>query len=476
MPRFSLTLTSMLTIVVTSGIFVGLVTALQPDLGVKIVFLMFGVLAVLIAKQSWAYGIWIPLFGLTVWSYGFNNVPLVRPLPLVDALVGFAVLFSIPYWWPLRRFRIVRNLLVLLFLLMVVVFFRLIIDIPRFGLLALRDALFAFELWSVFPAIALGMMLGERRLSRILFWLFSLATVWFLLYPWRELIAAKSPVVGLQRPVPLFAFTTAGFVAVPAFFWFMYRRGIWEGLGSAAALLVLLFFQSRGSYLAFILGGIVLLFVHGKQIIKRWWKVGGAGIIVVIVLSLVGDSLTGRVGAPVKVDTVFIQLETLSGTEGPGASTFRHRLKAWPAVVEQVRRESLGPIFGIGLGVDLFQAFTLGPDILVRKPHNDFLEIWARLGIVGFLPWLGFLIVLLRETWEGMRSSPEDAWILVLQISLLITSASQPAMGFAYITIVWVILSGLWVGARLREMESYGLLFRTRISKPLLTTNNRALS
>jgi len=436
--------------IVASGLFVGLVSALQPELSVRLAFLVLGVLAVLIVKRPWAYGIWIPLFGLAVWSYGFNNVPLVRPVPLVDALVMFAVLFSIPYWWPLRRLRIVRRLLVLLSLLMVVVFFRLIVDIPRFGLLALRDALFAFELWTVFPAIALGMMLGEWKLDDILFWLFSLATVWFLLYPWRELIAAISPVVGIQRPVPLFAFTTAGFVSVPAFFWFLHHRERRGTIGAAAALVILLLAQSRGAYLAFIISALALLLLR-PGVMKRWGRAAVAGAAVAVVLLLVGDSLTGRLGAPVGIHTVVEQLETLAGKEGPGAGSFQHRLVAWPKVIQQVLAEPLGPILGVGLGVDLFQGFALGEGILVRKPHNDFLEIWARLGILGLVAWVGVLVVLLWETLKGARLSSRHGWVLALQITLWITSLGQPAMGFAYVTVVWISLTGLWIGARLRE-------------------------
>lgn len=409
-------------------------------------------LALVMGRQSlWSVPLWLAIFGLAVWSYGFNNFPLIRPIPLVDALVVISVALGFRKWWELRKEPVVRRLLFLLSILLVVVFFRLMVDIPRYGLLASRDALFAFELWVIFPAIALGYTLGEERLDRRLLWLFGIATLWFLLYPWRDTLTALSPVFGIQRPVPLFAFTTAGFLSVPAFFWFLWHRGRLSGvLWAACAVLILLMVQGRGAYLAWFTSMFLVLLLHGRKS-RLWSKVVILTLIGGLALLAVGGRFTGRVGEPVTFHTVVAQLETLIGKEGPGAGSFLHRLAAWPTVIDRVLSEPLGPVFGVGLGPDLFQGFALGPDILVRKPHNDFLEIWARLGVVGLLPWLSFLVVLGWAAFKGARRDVKQTWILALQITLWITSFGQPAMGFAYVTVVWAALSGLWIGARLHE-------------------------
>ena len=440
--------------VVAFALLTGFVIVLCPKVGVVLTVIILGMLAILIVKHPWTHGIWFPLFGLAVWSYGFNNIPLIRPLPLVDALVALAVLFAIPYWWPLRRVPICRRLLVLLALLMVVVLCRLIVDSPRFGLLALRDVLFAFELWSILPAIALGVMLGDYKLQRILLLFFSLTTAWFILYPWREHLTAISPIVGIQRPVPLFAFTTAGFLSVPAFFWFLHWPRKIGMLGAAIALWVLLLVQSRGAYLAFIMSAIILLLLR-PGVIKKWWRIGAIGLVVAAILWMVGSSLTGRLGVPLGLNTVVEQLKTLIGKEGPGEGSFHHRLIAWSMVIKLILKQPWGPIFGVGLGVDLFQGFAVGPDILVRKPHNDFLEIWARLGIVGFLAWFSMLFLLLKEALRGVCWSSRHGWVMALQIALWIESMSQPAMGFAYIPVVWINLTGLWIGAVLHEQRLF---------------------
>ncbi len=433
------------------SIVVGVVLVFNLEITLGIVIALFVSLFLLTVSHSWTYALWVAIFGLTIWSYGFNNIPFIRPLPLVDALVFFAVLAAFPRWWVLRKEPKVRNLIILLSALLTVVILRLVVDIPQYGLLAVRDALFAFELWVILPFITLGFMLGKYEVNRYLAWLFWLAIAWFLLYPWRDFIMSISPIFGIQRPVPLFAFTTAGFVSVPAFYWFLYRRARAGFLMVTATLLILLLVQSRGAYLAFGLSAVILSVIQWRAA-TRWIKIAVAGLAIGVVLWMAGDSLTGRLGVPVGLDTVVAQLQTLAGEEGPGAGSFRHRIEVWwPLVINEILNHPFGPFFGLGLGSDLIQGFAVAPGVLVRKPHNDFLEIWARLGIFGLLAWGGILVTLGWETFKGVRRDARHAWVLALQITLWITSIGQPAMGFAYITVVWAGLTGLWFGSQLRE-------------------------
>ncbi len=441
---------------------VGAIVSISSVFAIDIVFpTLLLLLAVAVAQRRlWYYALWLAIFGLAIWSYGFNNVnvPLFRPFPLVDGLVLLSLISGLSNWSVFLRNAIIRLLLAFLLMLTVVVLFRLTVDRPEFGIVAARDALFALELWVMLPAIAAGYAMGERKFNLYLMWLFCMATVWFLLYPWRELLYAISPIVGIQRPVQLFAFTTAGFLSVPVFFWFLWnQRRVVGSFGASAALLILLMVQSRGAYLA-MLGSVIALLPLWFRNVKQWAKIVAVCVVICVVVgtvvAVVADSITGRLGAPVGLNVAIAQLRTLLGEEGPGAGSLEHRLTAWPAVIEQVLSDHLGPFFGVGLGPDLFEGFELGPDIPVRKPHNDFLEIWGRLGVVGLVPWLGILAILGWEAFKGAWRSPRHGWILALQITLWVTSASQPAMGFAYTTVLWAGLTGLWIGAQLRERES----------------------
>ena len=436
---------------------VGIVLALKPVVVVLVGVFLGSFLLVIQVKQGWRHSLWTAIIGLALFSYGFNNIPVPpTPAPLVDVLLLYALVGSLPIWWRLRSHDIVRRLVVVLVFLSLVAGLRLLVDIPRFGLLAVRDALYVFELWTLFPAIAMGFWLGDMKGRRYLNWLFGLALAWFLLYPFREVLLQWSPMVGIQRPVPLLAFTTAGFLSVPALFWFLrHTRRITSVLGVTAALVVVLFVQARGVYLALIAILFLLLFLRPGDV-PRWGKLVAAFLLGLFVLTLIGP-IPGRLGEPVGLNTVIEQLRTLFGDEGPGAGSFRHRLEAWPYVIGQVLESPLGPIWGIGYGPDLFQEFTVGPGVLVRKPHNDFLEIWARTGILGLIPWLSLLIILGTLALKAARQDPRNDWVLALQIMLWFASLGQPAMGFAYITMVWTGLTGLWLGMHLRQnAESVG--------------------
>ena len=439
-------------IILGIAILFGILVSSRSDLFIFTKLLILIATFILYDKNVWKYGILVPLFGLAIWSYGFNNIPLIRPLPLVDALAWFAILLSLSYWWKLTRFPMVRQFLFFMVILTIITIIRIIVDTPKYGLLAPRDVLFVFELWLLFPAILLGYNYGEKKVEKLIGLLFLVATMWFLLYPLRELLISISPIVGIQRPVPLFQFTTAGFLSVPAFFWFLNRKGLVGVFGTSATLLIILMVQSRGVYIAFILS-IILSFLIRPALINRCKHLVISGVLLLLFLLTLGHTITGRLGLGVGFDTTIEQLATLLGREGPGAGSFQHRLFAWASVIHQVLSNPMGPVVGLGLGLDLFQGFVVGSGALVRKPHNDFLEIWARMGIVGLIPWLSILFLAFRTSLKGVIKDTKNTWVLALQVALLITSLSQPAMGFAYITLVWVALTGLWIGSRLKTGE-----------------------
>lgn len=400
-------------------------------------------------RALWAPLFWFVLYGLAIWSYGFNNIPFIRPLPLVDAIVFFILILSLPSWVRFLRATVVRHLLLLLLLLSVVVGTRLLVDFPTYGKLAARDALFALELWILFPAIVIGYRFSGHSLVKKLTILFALSVAWFLLYPAREVLFQISPVVGVQRPTPLFAWTTAGPLSVVAFFWFWgLGQGFHAVLLGAFSFLSLLFYQSRGAYLAFALtlfSGLLLKLPPLRRL-SRFLL-----IIVVLLFALpLAGSVQGRLGERVGFSAAIAQLETLLGKEGPGAGSFKHRLRAWPEVVSLVLQHPYGWLVGVGLGRDLFLGFSVGEGVLVRKPHNDFLELWARTGIFGLIAYTALVFYLLVLALHAVRKSFSNLWFLALQVAMLVASFSQPALGFAYCTVIWMGLSGLWLGHQIR--------------------------
>ncbi|RMG22840.1 MAG: hypothetical protein D6732_25335 [Methanobacteriota archaeon] len=405
--------------------------------------------------RPWTIVFWFVLIGLATWSYGFNAIPLVGPIPLAEALIAYMVLVTLPIWWRLQKFNnYTKKYLRFCVFFSTIVIVRLFIDVPKYGFLAIRDAVSALYVWAIFPAIAVGYFMGTRKVNRYLDLFYWITTIWFMMYPWRGKIEQISPQVGITHPVPLFAFRTTAFVGVASFFWFfLASKNKARYIGAAMNIIALLFAESRGGYLSLLISGLLIIVLH-PEVLPKWTKTGVFTAIIFMLIFPWLASLPGRHGVSPGVSTVVQQLGTLAGNEGPGAGSFQGRLTRWPNAVRKVLLKPGGPVFGIGLGEDLFGLVIEG-GILVRKPHNDFLETWARLGLVGFLPFLGLLLTLTVMAIKISRYRLEWSWVLALQVSFLVRAFTQNAFGFAYTSVVYLSLLGVMSGALLRD---FGLM------------------
>lgn len=404
----------------------------------------------LAATRTWLWLIWGSIAGLVVLAWGFNNIPLGAgglSIPLVDAVLLYALVASMPVWLSATKTRLGRRVIGLLLFLSIVAGVRLLFDVPEYGVLAGRDALYVLEAWAVLVGFAMGRLVGEERFNRFLGVVWRVAMAWFLLYPFRDALVELGPLVGVQRPTPLLDFTNAGFIAAIALFWFLQERRRTSNVFAGAALLVLLMDQARGMFLAIAITLVVGWLAHAgtRRLTVRIGSVttrlAAVGLIGLLVVSLL-PPLNGRLGEPVGVQTVAAQLGTLLGEKGPGSGSLEHRARAWPDVVDQVFDTPAGPLIGVGYGPDLFGGFTVRGGVDVRKPHSDLLEVWARSGLIGVVPWIALLAAL---GWWAVRAAPTYRygwWLIGLQIAMLMSALTQPAFAFAYRGMVYMLLTG----------------------------------
>jgi O-antigen ligase len=76
----------------------------------------------------------------------------------------------------------------------------------------------------------------------------------------------------------------------------------------------------------------------------------------------------------------------------------------------------------------------------VRKPHNDYLEAYARLGLLGLVLFIGILGTALVSIVRGARAAlgveASFMWFVVAQsLVLLVIAATQPLLAFSYGTV-----------------------------------------
>jgi hypothetical protein len=174
-----------------------------------------------------------------------------------------------------------------------------------------------------------------------------------------------------------------------------------------------------------------------------------------VVLSfLTGAGVEGRHG-PLTTDFYTEHIRTLFGQQGPSAGTVTAREEWISRTIDRVSESPVYVFFGVGLGPDLafgFQEPTPEGRVLVRKPHDDFLEVFARTGLVGFVLFLWLLLTPLRAIVRGARGDQGPtgrfcAWILAALVIFLGIAATQPLLAFPHGAVPTFFLLGMGAAA-----------------------------
>jgi len=178
----------------------------------------------------------------------------------------------------------------------------------------------------------------------------------------------------------------AGYL-VMAFFiaigWIMYLKKIWVrlivALLSFLIIINLLLTYSRGAWISFLLVSLVFIWVISykkKKILFGLFLIFFA--IAVINISSVRER--------------FLLIFQSGGDSD--------RFRVWKLAMSMVKDS---PLLGKGLG--LFMSFfrDYSPNILIQYAHNCYLQMLAETGFIGFLPFLWFLIELMRTACKRIQ-------------------------------------------------------------------------
>jgi hypothetical protein len=381
--------------------------------------------------------------GLSILGYGFANVPALPslPVPLVDVLlVGtFLGLVLTGARWPVPRVPFV-----LAALLFGWASIRLLIDFRTWGSLAWRDYTTYVELSALFVGYWLMEQVGLDRWIRALSWIFVAVVIYGLVSFKNDAFLTFNPIVGLQRPVALLGHLP-GVACLSAFFFFALVRPFGRKSPFLAALAIppVFLLQLRGLYLALPLTILLLAvtsFAGARTPHIR--RLLAATALAVIAGGLVlAAQPGGRFGAATP-DLVVNQLSTLVGNSGTGTGSLNARTEWFTATIDRVRSHPGALVYGLGLGPDLAGGFSSFNDpILVRKPHDDYLEIFARLGLPSLLAFLVLLATSLRSIAHRnlLAGMPQEqhfqTWVLANSIIYLFIAGTQPLLAYPFGTI-----------------------------------------
>ncbi len=207
----------------------------------------------------------------------------------------------------------------------------------------------------------------------------------------------------------------------------------------AAALLVNL---RRGA-----LGGVTMAMLGiVLALIFKWLKLAsGRRVVLALLLGLL-------IAAPVvyqKWDTIVFRFQGATQLQSSGELGLSSRLRVWATTLEMIKRH---PIAGVGLGGysakygDYRRYFVENPTYArvaavaeaedydeIRSPHshNEYLEIIAELGVIGFILYLVFWAQVIRRLWQNRRA-PQGEVALGALFGLMAFAISSALSGLSF--------------------------------------------
>lgn len=457
----------------------GAAVALVP--GVMLGALAVAVLVAVFLRALRSFVVWqklvlFALGGLIVLNYGFANWALLPrfPLPVAHTALLAALLLALQNREPVLAAFLNEPAVIWWLCVVGLSGLHLMLDVPRYGIFAIRDASFVFE--GVF--MFLGYLWPTKASPSPSPWaalaiLFLMNTMYALTFPVVDVLQPLSPVSGLFQRVSLIGTYshTALFLVVGALYYFLvvqhvtrWPRGLVVGL---AALQIGWSFvlQDRSMYIGILLAMSLLMLFGG---IRRGGSIAAmlaASLLVFfLIIGVSGTILRGRLG---DVGSEFLgqHLRSLLLDPGtPGEGTVEWRLNLWSELRDRVTGSPDLAIFGSGFGEPLIE-FRNEADVVVRQPHNTHISVLLRLGIFGALAWFAMLAAILLALLRLLRTSRQmphqhdfALWFFLFFILAILFTSVQPWLEFSEGAIPFFFLVGAALG--LSRTRGEGLPFQ----------------
>lgn len=435
----------------------------------------------------WSRAMLCVLGGSLILGQGFSNASIggggLR-LPITELVLLLCLfVFFLSYRW--------RDLLggldgaLLLICALFPLFLHLAGDVFRYGIVSVRDATHYVDMWAFVVGVGFAQSIAagripERTWSKFLLFLFVIAALYGLSYPIRDLVAGYSPrVMGYQQRLPVFGYYNM--VNITAFSVLMFaviatKKPMWPGLDqhkniiklmaglSAVCLLVM---QTRAIFVGLAVV-VVILFALG-------WRREVFALIVIGLIALLGFELASAYGVGVSgklgeigFATAWDMLVSIFGQgDLRGAAHGTHqRLSWWSQLIFESVESPERFLFGRGFGEPLTDFFAPGEkgQVIVREPHNSYLSVYARAGLLVFITWIVFK---LRIYWcffsSYLRASddyPRKGFVLWVALFILVNDLRalvEPVYEFPYGAVPIYFIIGFTLVFIRREDASIGV-------------------
>lgn len=260
-------------------------------------------------------------------------------------------------------------------------------------------------------------------------------------------------------------------------------KGAWKQIAIINAFLCLISICLLKSFSVFvalvaaiILVSFLVVFAFKNQLmIKTGWSknvfYGRLTLLFIILMCTLFLGINKADGFK-KLEIAATYISGKTTNEGFNNNSVFERLLLWRNSVSMIKEH---PLSGVGLSnwKILFPsygysgaAYLTDDSIKFTRPHNDFLQIFAETGIIGFLSYLTFLISILCLIIKNFFQSKDSSWLFLLSgiVIFFIVSLFGFPMERVLILIMMIVYASLAISMNAKRKEA-----DSRQSKGILT-------
>jgi len=342
---------------------------------------------------------------------------------------------------------------------------RVIVDGIAHGMFAFRDATQMIE--SLYVLVGFTIAGHQETVERLSKWLPAMLVVAFIYalgIPFEAELTAISPTIpgASKQPIPILtSFPTRTILMWFALYCFIaatrndQRRNLWMIVGSFAIAFIFFVVQARTSYLQLIGVAAILLIFRRQSLGKMTLALPAFALALAIIDAFdlrIAGRLTGQVSLSFFTDhiaSIFGQGAGKGGGIAAAAEGVPLRISWWTDLYRRLTSDGVTLLTGLGYGIPLTN-FTDPFGVTTREPHNSYISVVSRVGLIGFGAWAWMQVELFRAWLRSYRQchrlgmkDAEDLMLMIFGLAalLLIEAFGEDAMEKPYNTI---LLYGLW--------------------------------
>lgn len=413
--------------------------------------------------EPWQMLLLVAVSGYLLLNYGFENLAFHLggvPVIISYGLVYGALLLAFFANRHLLRETLKEPAIVCAVVLLALTLIHLLVDLPTYGIWAIRDSTMCLDALVMIMGMAWTMKKDSIVfIGKWMLLIFVLNAINTFTMPWAEKIWGWSPESGAFLEVPIFGnyngvgdLLVAGAMFCICFGSYVVKRPKWlMPVLAMVQLLGIAIAQVRRMYIAIVILLLILVFVgEAKKFVKLLALVPTALAIVVLATSVGGLHITGRIG---EINLQFFEdhLRSISGAEDtPGSDPESRVIMANQAMAHFYAH----PLFGEGFGQPLTSVVDEETGAVTRMPHDSSISYLARLGVIGILFWIAFHFCLWKkfvDTYRQRRTCDKRVyafvlWLLLFYVIAMIASFVEAEFEYPRTAVPFYFFIGLGLG------------------------------